>query len=122
VLNYKTLQGALDTASGSLYKTVTMSMQYTWDRRLDAPKLSTTANIISQNYFTLTKNMFAVLSFSTFNSPYLLLSPSLFYLRVHSGCRGILVISFDHTQTHATGGRTPLDEGSACHRDPYLTK
>ena len=27
----------------------------------------------------------------------------------------------DHTQGHNTVGRTPLDEGSACHRDLYLT-
>jgi hypothetical protein len=27
----------------------------------------------------------------------------------------------DHTQTHTTVGRTPLDEGSARHRDLYLT-
>ena len=27
----------------------------------------------------------------------------------------------DHTQWHATVGRTPLDEGSACRRDLYLT-
>jgi hypothetical protein len=31
------------------------------------------------------------------------------------------VISLDHTQTHTTVGRTPLDEGSARHRDLYLT-
>jgi hypothetical protein len=30
------------------------------------------------------------------------------------------VISFDHTQTHTTVGRTPLDEGSARRRDFYL--
>jgi hypothetical protein len=48
-------------------------------------------------------------------------SPSLFYLRVHSRCRGFC-FSLDHTQTHATVGRTPLDEGSARRRDLYLTK
>jgi hypothetical protein len=31
------------------------------------------------------------------------------------------VISLDHTQTHITVGRTPLDEGSARRRDLYLT-
>jgi hypothetical protein len=49
-----------------------------------------------------------------------LLIPSLFYLLVHSRCRGF-VISLDHTQAHTTVGRTPLDEGSARHRDLYLT-
>jgi hypothetical protein len=39
-------------------------------------------------------------------------SPYLFYLLVHSRCRGFL-FSLDHTQTHTTVGRTPLDEGSA---------
>jgi hypothetical protein len=33
----------------------------------------------------------------------------------------IFVIPFDHTQTHTTVGRTPLDEGSARRRDLYLT-
>jgi hypothetical protein len=32
-----------------------------------------------------------------------------------------LYISLDHTQTHTTVGRTPLDEGSARRRDLYLT-
>jgi hypothetical protein len=54
-------------------------------------------------------------SFLTF-----LLSPSLFYLLVHSRCPGFF-ISFDHTQAHTTVGRTPLDEGSAGRRDFYLT-
>jgi hypothetical protein len=31
------------------------------------------------------------------------------------------VISLDHTQTHTTVGRTPLDEGSDRRRDLYLT-
>jgi hypothetical protein len=44
------------------------------------------------------------------------ISRSLFYLHVHSRCRGF-VISFDHTQTHTTVGRAPLDEGSARRRD-----
>jgi hypothetical protein len=39
---------------------------------------------------------------------------------VHSRCRGFL-IPLDHTQTHTTVGRTPLDEGSARRRDLYLT-
>jgi hypothetical protein len=47
-------------------------------------------------------------------------SPSLFYLLVHSRCRGFL-FSFDHTQTHTTVGRTALDEVSARRRDLYLT-
>jgi hypothetical protein len=47
-------------------------------------------------------------------------SPSLFYLLVHSRCRGFL-FSLDHIQTHTTLGRTPLDEGSARRRDFYLT-
>jgi hypothetical protein len=38
----------------------------------------------------------------------------------HSRCRGCL-FSLDHTQTHTTVGRTPLDEGSARRRDLYLT-
>jgi hypothetical protein len=46
--------------------------------------------------------------------------PSLFYLLVHSQCRGLL-FSLDHTQAHTTVGRTPLDEGSARRRDLYLT-
>jgi hypothetical protein len=47
-------------------------------------------------------------------------SPSLCCLPVHSRCRGCL-FSLDHTQTHTTVGRTPLDEGSARRRDLYLT-
>jgi hypothetical protein len=47
-------------------------------------------------------------------------SPHLFYLLVHSMCRGCL-FSLDHTQTHTTVGRTPLDDGSARRRDLYLT-
>jgi hypothetical protein len=43
-----------------------------------------------------------------------------YYLLVHSRCRGCL-FSLDHTQAHTTGGRTPLDEGSARRRDLYLT-
>jgi hypothetical protein len=37
----------------------------------------------------------------------------------HSRCRGYF--SLDHSQTHTTVGRTPLDEGSARRRDLYLT-
>jgi hypothetical protein len=33
----------------------------------------------------------------------------------------LFVISFGHTQTHITAGRTPLDHGSARRRDPYIT-
>jgi hypothetical protein len=33
----------------------------------------------------------------------------------------VFVISLDHTQTHTTAGRSPLDEGSARRRDLYLT-
>jgi hypothetical protein len=51
---------------------------------------------------------------------FLFRSPSLFYLPVHSRCRGCLY-SLDHTQTHTTVGSTPLDEGSARRRDLYLT-
>jgi hypothetical protein len=47
-------------------------------------------------------------------------SPSLFYLFAHSRCRGFL-FSLDHTQTHTTVRRTPLDEASARRRDLYLT-
>jgi hypothetical protein len=47
-------------------------------------------------------------------------SPSLFYLLVHSRCRRF-DFSLDHTQTHTTVGRTPLDEGSVRRRDLYLT-
>jgi hypothetical protein len=47
-------------------------------------------------------------------------SPSLFYLLVHSRCRGFL-FSLDHTQAHTTVDRTPLDEGSARRRDFYVT-
>jgi hypothetical protein len=47
-------------------------------------------------------------------------SPPLFYLPVHSRCGGFL-FSRDHTQTHITVGRIPLDEGSARRRDLYLT-
>jgi hypothetical protein len=46
------------------------------------------------------------------------LSPTSFYLT--SRCRGL----FFHVSTHndsTTVGRTPLDEGSARRRDPYLT-
>jgi hypothetical protein len=37
-----------------------------------------------------------------------------------AGVEGCL-FSLDHTQTHTTAGRTSLDEGSARHRDLYLT-
>jgi hypothetical protein len=43
-------------------------------------------------------------------------SPSLFYLLVYSRCREFL-FSPDDTQTHTTVGRTPLEGGSAIHRD-----
>jgi hypothetical protein len=48
-----------------------------------------------------------------------ILSTSLFYLLVHSRCRGLWAC--DHTRTHTTVGTTPLDEGSARRRDLYLT-
>jgi hypothetical protein len=32
----------------------------------------------------------------------------------------VVLFSLDHTQTHTTVGRTPLDEGSASRRDLYL--
>jgi hypothetical protein len=41
-------------------------------------------------------------------------------LSTYSRCRGCL-FSLDHTQTHTTVDRTPLDEGSARRRDVYLT-
>jgi hypothetical protein len=47
-------------------------------------------------------------------------SPSVLYLLVCSRCRGFL-FSLDHTQAHTSVGRTPLDEGSARHRDLYPT-
>jgi hypothetical protein len=56
----------------------------------------------------------------TYKRKVLFRSPSLFYLLVHSRCTRFL-LSLDHTQTHTTVGRTPLDEGSACRRDLYLT-
>jgi hypothetical protein len=33
----------------------------------------------------------------------------------------LFLLSLDHTQTHTTVGRTPLDERSARRRDLYLT-
>jgi hypothetical protein len=48
--------------------------------------------------------------------PVLPSSTYLFTLGVES-----FVISLDHTQTHTTVGRTPLDEGSAPRIDLYLT-
>jgi hypothetical protein len=33
----------------------------------------------------------------------------------------LFLFLLDHTQTHTTVGRTPLDEGSARRRDLYLT-
>jgi hypothetical protein len=36
-------------------------------------------------------------------------------------CQGLLLTLHDHTQTHNTVGRTPLDELSARRRDIYLT-
>jgi hypothetical protein len=50
----------------------------------------------------------------------LVLSESFPLLPTHSRCR-VCLFSFDHTQTHTTVGRTPLDEGSARRRDFYLT-
>jgi hypothetical protein len=49
-----------------------------------------------------------------------LCSPSLFFLLVHNRYRGFL-FSLDHTQTHTTVGRTPLDERSVRRRILYLT-
>jgi hypothetical protein len=57
---------------------------------------------------------FRFVSFRSFRSP------SVFYLPVHSRCRGCL-FSLDHTEPHTTVGRAPLDEGSARRRDLYLT-
>jgi hypothetical protein len=42
-------------------------------------------------------------------------------LPTHSRCRGCL-FSLDHTQTHTTVGRTPLEEGSAYRRNLYPTQ
>jgi hypothetical protein len=47
-------------------------------------------------------------------------SQSLPLLSTHSRCRGCL-FSLDHTQTHTTVSRTPLDEGSSRRRDLYVT-
>jgi hypothetical protein len=47
-------------------------------------------------------------------------SQSFPFLPTHSRCRGCL-FSLDHTQTHTTVARTPLDKGSARLRDLYLT-
>jgi hypothetical protein len=33
----------------------------------------------------------------------------------------VVYFSLDHTQTHATVAMTPLDKGSARHRDLYVT-
>jgi hypothetical protein len=63
----------------------------------------------------LEMNTFITNGFNT-----LFCSPSLFYLLVHSRCRGF-IFSLDHTQTHTSVSRTPLDEGSAHRRDLYLT-
>jgi hypothetical protein len=49
-----------------------------------------------------------------------LVSQTLPLLPTHGRCRGCL-FSRDLTQTRATVGRTPLDEGSARRRDLYLT-
>jgi hypothetical protein len=46
-------------------------------------------------------------------------SPSLFYL-LAVGVE-VVLFSHDHTQTHTTVSRTPLDEGSARRRDLCLT-
>jgi hypothetical protein len=37
------------------------------------------------------------------------------------GVEVVCLFSLNHTQTHTTVGRTPLDEGSACRRYLYLT-
>jgi hypothetical protein len=65
-------------------------------------------------------SLISILIAAHFLLSYNLLSPSLFYLLPHSRCRGCL-FSLEHTQTHTTVGRTPLDEGSAHCRDLYLT-
>jgi hypothetical protein len=56
--------------------------------------------------------------FLPFNNSFFL-SPTTLYL-TRLGVEGYY--SFDHTQWQATGGRTPLDEGSARRRDLYLTR
>jgi hypothetical protein len=58
--------------------------------------------------------------FKNASSVFLFRSPSLFYLLVHSSCRGFL-FSLDHKQAHTIFGRTPPDEGSARLTDLHLT-
>jgi hypothetical protein len=53
------------------------------------------------------------------SSSFLALPSSTYFFTV--GVEGFFVISCDHTQAHTTVSRTPLDEGSACRRDLYLT-
>jgi hypothetical protein len=65
-------------------------------------------------HMRIINSYFPLLRFVSFRSP------AFFYLLVHSKCTGFL-FSLDHTQTHTTVGRTPLDEGSARCRDLYLT-
>jgi hypothetical protein len=67
--------------------------------------------MVTSKFETIVTKIFLSVSF---------LGPSLFYLLVNSRCRGFL-FSLDHTQTHTTVGRTPLDGGSARRRDLYLT-
>jgi hypothetical protein len=48
------------------------------------------------------------------------LSPSLFYVLVHSRCT-VFFSLFSLHHKHTTVGSTPLDKGSACRRDLYVT-
>ena len=44
------------------------------------------------------------------------------FIQTHFGCGGLLSYLITLNDTHTTIGGTPLDEGSAHHRDFYLTK
>jgi hypothetical protein len=59
-----------------------------------------------------------VVSVCYFSSYFVVVLPPCTYF-FYSRCRDCL-FPLDHTQTHTTVGRTPLDEGSARRRDLYL--
>jgi hypothetical protein len=63
---------------------------------------------------------FVTVSYGIITYSFHFVSQSFPLLPTHSRCRGCL-FSLDHAQIHTTVGRTPLDEGSACRRDLYLT-
>jgi hypothetical protein len=56
---------------------------------------------------------------NTCDQPRFVVLPSSTY-QFTAGVEGF-IFSLDHTQTHTTVGRTPLEEGSARRRDIYLT-